>query len=70
MAPEGEVVVGEAAGAGAEDELRFFFETSHLDTVVASVRIQTHTYTTHAHLTHTTSIQPDLQLYTDIKTRP
>ena len=27
MAPEGEVVVGEAAGAGAEDELRFGLET-------------------------------------------
>jgi hypothetical protein len=30
----------------------------------------THLHHTHVHLTHTTCIQPDLQLYIDTKTRP
>jgi len=47
----------------------FFFETSHLDTVVASVRIQTHTYTTHTHTSHTPQVYNQTYNYTQISRR-
>ena len=49
--------------------LFFFFETSHLDTAVASVRIQTHTYTTHTHTSHTPQVYNQTYNYTQISRR-
>jgi hypothetical protein len=43
-----------------------FFYASHLGTAVAFVR--THTPTQHTHTTHTTRVQTNLQLYSDLKT--
>jgi hypothetical protein len=40
-----------------------FFDASRLDTAVVSTHIQTHTNPTHAHHTHTTRIQTNLQLH-------
>ena len=41
-----------------------FFDTSHLDTAVASIRIQTHTYTTHTHTSYTPQVYNQTYNYT------
>jgi hypothetical protein len=44
-----------------------FFDTSHLDTAVASVRIQTHTYTTQTHTSPTPLVHNQTYNYTQIR---
>jgi hypothetical protein len=50
-------------------DILIFFDTSRLDTAVASVYIHTHTYTTHTHTTLTTPVHNQTYNYTQIRSR-
>ena len=52
---------------GKEDQ-SFFLLASYLGTAVVSVRTHARTLTQHTHTTHTTRVQTNLQLHSDLKT--